>query len=709
MKAQVQRNTISSRVKNGVIRNISFHTIKGRLIIIFALILIVPSFAIGWTSYSTAKDNVDKQMEAATSSNINLLNHLITQMTEVKVEDLNILAQEISLESISSIQENEDSEVRRKLDDYVKNHSEVDSVMIVGNKEELMYSPSSLELAADVSLTESIFYKQALENTGEVIITEPTVSTDNGNTVVIIAKAATDGQSVVAVTLNLTKIQEITGEVKIGEQGFIAVFSSGGAMIVSPNWGSNASAGVEGEESVGTGSGDAGDIGVGDAPAGATEEPEGGASAMFDSEAGITEMESPEGGVRKLMYITNEITGWKIAGDRSEAEVTSEAAPIFLETILVIAISLAVGTIIVFFVVRSITKPLRHLTETSRAISLGDLNHRVNIKAKGELGELGESFNLMVDSLRTVLMEVGRSSDQLATSAEELSASSGQTSTATEHIAGIMEQMVNGANEQVKKVGDSVQTIHEVSTNINHIVNSAQTAASTTVQASKKSTEGARVVQTAVEQMNSISGSVGGLGVVISHLATTSQEIGQIIEVITELSNQTNLLSLNAAIEAARAGEHGRGFAVVADEVKKLAQYSAQSANEVATLIQAIRNEIVDAQQSMQSATKEVGLGMGVFYAAGSLFSEIEGIIVDVNNQVEEVSAAARQISVGTIQVVQAIEEISAVSEYISSEAHTASAATEQQLAAMEEISSSATHLTHMAGGLQAVVDKFKM
>ncbi|MNO96841.1 Methyl-accepting chemotaxis protein McpA [compost metagenome] len=216
-------------------------------------------------------------------------------------------------------------------------------------------------------------------------------------------------------------------------------------------------------------------------------------------------------------------------------------------------------------------------------------------------------------------------------------------------------------------------------------------------------------MHTAVEQMCSIDGSVGGLGLVIDHLADTSQEIGQIIEVITEISYQTNLLSLNAAIEAARAGEHGRGFAVVADEVKKLAQRSAHSASEVTTLIEAIRNEIVDAQKSMHSATKEVSLGIEVVHAAGSLFSEIEGIVVEVNNQVEEVSAAARQISVGATQIVHAIEEISVVSESTSDDAQMASAATEQQLAAMEEISSSATYLTHMAGGLQALVDKFKL
>ncbi len=177
----------------------------------------------------------------------------------------------------------------------------------------------------------------------------------------------------------------------------------------------------------------------------------------------------------------------------------------------------------------------------------------------------------------------------------------------------------------------------------------------------------------------------------MNQLAVTSREIGQIIEVITQISQQTNLLSLNASIEAARAGEHGRGFAVVAGEVKKLAEQSSNSAGQITELVNAIRDEIDKAQQSMQSATDEVTVGIKVVHTAGGLFSEIERFVNEVSSQVQEVSAAAEQISVGTVQVVQSIEEIASVAQATASGSQNVSAATQEQLASMEQISSSSS------------------
>lgn len=169
------------------------------------------------------------------------------------------------------------------------------------------------------------------------------------------------------------------------------------------------------------------------------------------------------------------------------------------------------------------------------------------------------------------------------------------------------------------------------------------------------------------------------------------------------------MLSLNAAIEAARAGEHGRGFAVVAGEVKKLAEQSSKSAEQIATLIHDIQGEIGKAQESMQSATKEVHVGMVVVQTAGGLFSEIERYVDEVGSQVQEVTVAAQQISAGATQVVQAIEGIAEVAQTTASGTENVSAAAEEQLASMEEISSSSAALTHMAGELQVLVDKFKL
>ncbi|MDQ0877836.1 methyl-accepting chemotaxis protein [Paenibacillus sp. V4I3] len=383
----------------------------------------------------------------------------------------------------------------------------------------------------------------------------------------------------------------------------------------------------------------------------------------------------------------------------------------FSITLLLIVAFLALfaGIAIAFYISRLISKPVLQVAGAMEKIANGDLTGRITVNNRDEIGDMVGSLNKMAGSLRSVLVEVSNSSNQLAASSEQLSASAEQTTQATEHIASAAQEMADGANQQVRTVEESTQTIQEVSTKIQQITANAKLVAETTTKAAEKSSEGGKAIHTAAGQMGSISGSVDGLAEVITHLANTSLEIGQITEAITQIAQQTNLLSLNAAIEAARSGEHGRGFAVVAGEVKKLAEQSFKSAEQIARLVHTIQSEIDKAQNSMQSATKEVSLGMEVVQTAGSLFAEIERFVNDVNIQVREVSAASQHISEGTKQVVLAIEGISGVAQAAASGTENVSSAAEEQLASMQEISSSSSSLTHMAGELQEIVDKFKL
>lgn len=702
-------------------------SVRVKLIIAFLLILLLPSLAIGGFSYLTAKNQVDAQLQSLTETDIKLVSHIVDQYIQGKMDDVNQLSQQQL-----SLQE--------QLELYVQNHAEVEQAVVLQDGQ-LYYAAndgtgqatgSGQVVLSDIetNLKANDAYTQALTDVGSVKIGEPYISTVTGNTVVMLAKAWANGQATAAIVLDLSELQRLIGEIQIGDNGFVIVFSSNGSSIVSPPWGT-------GQEGEGTEAGSftnadipieanmaVADTAIDNMPQSMTSTQENMAqkaeetdaageqppmNAMFNGESGQIEQVSPEGDTRSLIYITNELTDWKIAGDRSPSEVTAAAAPILNNTLMVIGLFLIIGALLIAIIVRSITKPLRTLTTASQVISQGNLHERVEVKGNNEFAQLAASFNTMVSSLSAIVSEVTHSSTQLAASSEQLSASASQSTAVTEHIVAVMEPMADGANKQAALAEEGVQTIHNVSGNIVHIVDNAQTAVTATQQAAARATKGGEAMQAAMGQMNMISSSVGGLADVVNRLVNTSAEIGQIMEVISGISQQTNLLALNAAIEAARAGEQGRGFAVVAAEIRKLAEQSSASSQQVALLIAAIGEEVETVASSMTAATREVEAGKHTVQAADELFAEIEQAVHHVNDQVQSMFEVAEHIQQEAKQVVTAIEHIAEVSQQTASGAQTVSAATEQQLASLEEVSSSSTYLTKMATELQELVEKFKL
>lgn len=394
--------------------------------------------------------------------------------------------------------------------------------------------------------------------------------------------------------------------------------------------------------------------------------------------------------------------------------VSDESVQLFesgVTFVIILSVLAAISGIVIALVIsRMISNPILMMEKIAAQIASGDLTvDDIQVKNRDEIQDLATSFNLMARNLRALIQQVGSTAEQVAASAEELTASSEQTTEATEQVAATMQEVAIGVDKQVQSVGESSQTIHEMSAGVQQIANQAHLVSNTANQASEKAWEGGQVIKTAVQQMNLINQTVKGLGDVVKGLGERSIEIGKILEVITGIAAQTNLLALNAAIEAARAGEHGRGFAVVADEVRKLAEQSAGSAQQISQLISAIQEETNKAVQSMEAATKEVEEGIGVVSTAGQSFVHIQDSVKDVTVQIQEVSSAVQQMAAGTEQMVHSMKLITEVAENSAAGTQEVSAATEEQLASMEEISSSAASLSQMAEELQNLISKFKV
>ncbi|WP_373229818.1 PAS domain S-box protein [Cohnella sp.] len=304
------------------------YSVKNKLVLAFAIILLLPSAAIGWISYTTAKDKVDDQMKRAASEDVNLLNETITQIINAKISEVNILSEEISLGSTGSNQGIDDPKVKEKLDRFLRYHPELEGIIVGTEEGRYQFSPSSVMLPSDYDPRERPWYKQAMENKGKVIITDPYIMQGTHKVVLSIAKVASDGHGVIAPTLDLKTLDTIVKGVKVSNQGYIFLADAKRKFLSHPTQPTG-----------------------GELKASFTD-------TIYNSDSGEIDYINPiDGKSKKMVFTTNRLTGWKIMGTWYKEEVVQEAAPIFNATILVTSIALLAGAAFVFFIIRSLPSP----------------------------------------------------------------------------------------------------------------------------------------------------------------------------------------------------------------------------------------------------------------------------------------------------------------------------------------------------------------
>ncbi|WP_449537820.1 methyl-accepting chemotaxis protein [Ferdinandcohnia sp. Marseille-Q9671] len=650
-------------------------TIRKKLYLTFIFIILLPSFTIGFMSYNTAQKEIKNQMLASSTENVELLDNFITDTIKTKFSDVEYFGSRLNAQSFT---ESEAPKTIETLTQYSLLHPDVVTVFS-GTKDGQMFLYPNATLPDDFDPREREWYKQAVANSGKAIITEPYEDLATGTMLVTVAQELKDGSGVIGLDLSLEAIQDITTGIKIGENGYTFILSAQKKYLADPT------------QETGT------------VPQGETY-----SKLIYQKEKGHLADEF-QGNRYETSFVTNELTGWKVAGVMEANEIDEATKGILFTTFIVVAIFIFIGLILAIIIVRSITKPLSILVDVTDKVSNGDLTQTIQVKNNDELGKLGNSFNKMLLSLRELITHVGEKSELLAASSEQLSASSEQNSQATEQVANAITEVAAGTDEQLAMMKETNEVIIEMSKGIQQIKGNTQHVSETATEAMGVVSTGEKSIKQSIEQMQIINESVENLGTIVDTLGKRSDEINQIVNVISEIASQTNLLALNAAIEAARAGEHGKGFAVVADEVRKLAEQSAKSTDTIRELIGSIQNDTKLAVESMNKGTVETEKGIQVVNGAGESFRRIQQFVDHVTSQIQEVSASIEQMAVGAGQVVETVAQVDEISSRNTAQTQDVSAATEEQLASMQEIASSAASLSYMAEELQEAVKKFRL
>ena len=374
---------------------------------------------------------------------------------------------------------------------------------------------------------------------------------------------------------------------------------------------------------------------------------------------------------------------------------------------LIIVVVLSVITLVLLL--RSIKNSVDTILEGARHIAAGDLRSKIMLDGDDEFAHIAHQFNTMVESMQKMIRKIKATATDVAGSSEELTANANQSAQVTQNVAQSITEVAEAAEKQMSIVTKSSATIDDFQHGLEEVITNQRHAREQTQATAQKATEGNSFVQSTVEQMNSIAQTVQQTGEIVGKLGERSKEIGNIVEIISNISGQTNLLALNAAIEAARAGEHGRGFAVVAEEVRKLAEESQNASQKISDLIQSIQEETSQAVASMEEGRREAEKGKENVTATGESFSEILSMIGDVKKASLAVSERVLQLREDMSTIVDGMGEVDTSAKGIGSESQNVSAATEEQAAGMEEIASSSRSLANMANDLQTETDKFKV
>ncbi len=381
------------------------------------------------------------------------------------------------------------------------------------------------------------------------------------------------------------------------------------------------------------------------------------------------------------------------------------------QTTLWISIAAVVVSLFVGFVIANmIVRPVKALLQRVQTVASGDLSgEAMKVRSKDEIGQLTTAFNEMRDSIRGLIGQAVNMSEQVAATAEQLSASSQETSAATNEIAITIQEVSSSSEQTVSRSQESTQSALEVNQGVGSITNATKRANDVAYEAVQQAVDGEGAIGRAVTQIGTINETVNQSATLITQLGKRSEEIGNIINLITSIADQTNLLALNAAIEAARAGDHGKGFAVVADEVRKLAEESRSSAEEIAAMVDLIQQDTEKVIKEMNRGTEEVEIGTKVVNEAGQSFKNISEAINRVTEEMEQVSSVTEQIAGNVAQLGEALSEMEESSIKNSEHSQGVAASAEEQLASMQEIASSAEALSHLATELREEVNKFKL
>lgn len=401
---------------------------------------------------------------------------------------------------------------------------------------------------------------------------------------------------------------------------------------------------------------------------------------------------------------------WVVTASTYMTDFNQPATELFNIILIVSGISIILGVIIIWFSANLITKPIIKVTEQMGYLADGDLTKEpLLIKSKDEISRLAEAMNLLHNNLRNSMKKVSETSETLTSHSEELSQSADEVKMGSEQVASTVQELAAGSETQANNASELASVMNTFAETVQEANESGLRIEGNSKAVLSMTNDGAELMKQSIQQMEKIHSIVNESVEKVAGLDKQSQEISNLVTVIKDVADQTNLLALNAAIEAARAGEHGKGFAVVADEVRKLAEQVSNSVTDITGIVDNIQKETFIVSDSLKVGYKEVELGKTQIESTGETFEGISAAVTEMVNSITTIGKNLSEISASTQEMNSSVVEIASVSEESAAGIEQTSASVQQTSSIMEEVAGSSKHLANLAEELNTLVREFKL
>lgn len=672
----------------------------------FTALIILPLTFLGWKFYSGSVTLVESSLTENNLYAVQLFDeYYLGQFNNNLKVFIDLWRQDASLQKVFKNKQLK-NQYRNEWLSALKGYPEVDSIYFGSASGEMFIIPE-MTMPKDFDPRTRPWYKEAINHPDQINWSQPYKDITTGQYVYSVSSVVKDDAGkitgVLSMDIYLNEISGIIKKSKLGEDGYLMITNSAGQAIATP---------------------DVSMIGK-DTSSLTWLKPS-------DSQSEGSYFESIKGEEVVVSYVTNKTTGWKLIGIIPRAELEEEMTPLMnlmkrvmlyvgaWGVISVVLLSLYVGWLIV--------KPIKLLMNHMAEAESGNLALEIPTNYTEEIGSLYRSFDRMIQGQKEMLIHV-------LVTATKMSGASHQTNEVAEQSSKTAETQLFAMNELSKSIEDMSQAITDVSINMTGIANSmeevtvslqemgsvASDVAGNMVETSgavsdvvhsiqdldnridvisfnaKKANEhgtattsivneGKLVVDSTMKEMEQIHFTMKELSTVITELGMAAEQIGEIVEVIDDISEQTNLLSLNASIEAARAGEHGKGFAVVASAISRLSEKSSDSTKDIERLIKKIQVSVKDAVKATDKSAQKIEKGV-------ELVTHTEVAFINISDAVESSTQLIHDIAKSTEEQTHASKSIMEATIRVNDLTMHVSAASQQQLATIEEFINTAERI----------------